>query len=92
MRRTYTKRAAPRGTRRRQRGRWIFDFVKQIARNPLVKSFARKGLKHAPELYHNLSKRIKNKTLKSILNSDAANLALNKAIKTADNCLRWARD
>ena len=27
MRRTYTQRAAPRGRRRRHRGRWIFDFV-----------------------------------------------------------------
>ena len=57
-------------------------------RNPLLKSIARKGLKYAPGLYHNLTKRVKNKTLKRILNSDAAHLALNKAIKTADNRLR----
>ena len=29
MRRTYTQTAAPRGRRRRQRGRRIFDFVKK---------------------------------------------------------------
>ena len=29
MRRTYAQRAAPRGRRRRQRGRGIFDFVKK---------------------------------------------------------------
>ena len=29
MRRTYRQRAAPRGRRRRQRGRGIFDFVKK---------------------------------------------------------------
>ena len=61
---------------------------KKVARNPLVKSIARKGLEYAPGLYHNLTKRVKSKTLKRILDSDAAHLALNKAIKTADNRLR----
>ena len=88
MRRTYTQRAAPRGRRRRQRGRGIFDFVKKVARNPLVKSIARKGLEYAPGVYQNLTKRVKNKTLKRILNSDAAHLALNKAIKIANNRLQ----
>ena len=92
MRRTYTQRPASRGRRRRQRGHGIFDFVKKVARNPLVKSITRKGLEYAPGLYHNLTKRVKNETLKRILNSDAAHLALNKAIKTANNHLRWARD
>ena len=88
MRRTYTQRAVPRGRRRRQRGRGIFDFVKKVARNPLVKSVARKGLEYAPGVYRNLTKRVKNKTLKRILNSDAAHSVLNKAISTANNCLR----
>ena len=88
MRRTYTQRAAPRGRRRRQRGRGIFDFVKKVARNPLVKSIARKGLEYAPGIYRNLTKRVKNKTLKRILNSDAAHSVLNKAISIANNCLR----
>ena len=89
MRRTYTQRAAPRGRRcrRRQQGQGIFDFVKKVARNPLVKSSDKKGLEYAPGVYHNLTKRVKNKTLKRILNSDAAHLALNKAIKTANNRL-----
>ena len=88
MRRTYTQRAAPRGRRRTQRGRGIFDFVKKVVRNPLVKSIARRGLEYVPGLYQNLTKRVKNKTLKRILNLDVAQLALNKAIKTADNRLR----
>ena len=90
MRRTYTQRAAPRGRRRRraQQGQGIFDFVKKVARNPLVRSIARKGLEYAPDAYQNLTKRVKNKTLKRILNSDIAHSALNKAIKTANNCLR----
>ena len=87
MRRTYTQRAALRVRRRRraQQGQGIFDFVKKVARNPLVKSIARKGLEYVPGAYHNLTKRVKNKR---ILNSDAPHLALNKAIKTANICLR----
>ena len=45
MRRTYTQRAAPRGRRRHRRaqqGQGIFDFVKKVARIPLVKSIAKK--------------------------------------------------
>ena len=87
MRRTYRKRAAPRGRRRRQRGREIFDFVKKVAKNPLVRSLAKKGIEYAPGIYQNLTKRVKNKTLNRILNSDAAHLVLNKAIKTANNHL-----
>ena len=88
IRRTYRQRAAPRGRRRRQRGRGIFDFVKKIARNPLVCSVAKKGIEYAPGIYQNLTKRVKNKTLNRILNSDAAHLAQNKAIKTANNHLQ----
>ena len=90
MRRTYTQRAASRGRRRRQaqQGQEIFDFVKKVTRNLLVRSFAKKGLEYAPSVYQNLTKRVKNKTLKRILNSDAAHLALNKTIKTANNRLR----
>ena len=88
MRRTYRKRAAPRGRRRRQRGREIFDFVKKVAKNPLVRSLAKKGIEYAPGIYQNLTKRVKNKTLNRILNSDAAHLVLNKAIKTANNHLQ----
>ena len=89
MRRTYTQRAAPRGRRRRRRqqGHGIFDFVKNVARNLLVKPMAKQGLEYAPGVYHNLTKRVEYKTLKRILNSDAAHLTLNKAIKTANNQL-----
>ena len=89
MRRTYTQRAAPRGRRHRraQQGQGIFDFVKKVARNSLVRSIARKGLEYAPGAYQNLTKRVKNMTLKRILNSEVAHSALNKAIKTANNHL-----
>ena len=88
MRRTYRDRAAVDRRRvRRQQGQGIFDFVRKVAKNPLVKTIAKKGLEYAPGIYHNLSKRVKNKTLKRILNSDAAHLALNRALKTANNRL-----
>ena len=89
MRRTYTQRAAPRGRRRRRRqqGHGIFDFVKKVARYLLVKPMTKQGLEYAPGVYHNLTKRVEYKTLKRILNSDAAHLTLNKAIKTANNQL-----
>ena len=48
MRRTYMQRAAPRGRLRRprlQQDQEIFDFVKKVARNPLVKTLAKKVLK-----------------------------------------------
>ena len=87
MRREYRQRAAPRGRRRRRRGQQgqgIFDFIKKVAKNPIVRSVAKKGLEYVPDIYHNLTKRVKNITLKRVLNSDAAHLALNKAIKIAD--------
>ena len=88
MRRTYRDRAAVGRRRvRRQQGQGIFDFVRKVSKNPLVKTIAKKGLEYAPGIYHNLSKRVKNKTLKRILNSDAAHLALNRALKTANNRL-----
>ena len=90
MRGTYAQRAAPRSRRRRQaqQGQGIFDFVKKAARNPLVRSIARKGLEYALGAYQNLIKRVKNKTLKRILKSDIAHSVLNKSIKTANKRLR----
>ena len=53
MRRNYIRRAAPRGRRHRraQQGQGIFDFVKKVARNPLVRSIARKSLEYTPGTY-----------------------------------------
>ena len=88
MRRTYRQRAAPRGRRRRQRGQGIFSFIKKAAKNPLVRSIAKKGLEYAPGIYHNLTKRVKNKTLSRILNSDATHLLLSRGIKAGNNILQ----
>ena len=64
-----------------------FWFCKKSSQNPLVKEKVIQGLEYAPGIYHNLSSKVKNKTLKRILNSDAAHLALNRAIKTVNNRL-----
>ena len=90
MRRTYTQSAALSGRRhgRAQQGQGIFDFIKTVAENPLVKSVAQQGLEYAPAAYSNLTKRVKNKTLKRILNSDMSHSMLNRAIRTAKNRLR----
>ena len=88
MRRVYRQRAASRGRRRRQGGQGIFDFIKKASKNPLVRSISRKGLEYAPGIYHNLTERVKNKTLSRVLNSDGAHLLLNRAIKTADKHLQ----
>ena len=74
--------------RRAQPGQGSFDFIKKVARNPLVKSVAQQGLKYAPVAYANLTKRVKNKTLKRIQNLDMAHSMLNRVIRTANNCLR----
>ena len=90
MRRTYIQSATPtvRRRRARQQGQGIFDFVKKVARNLLVKSIARQGFKYAPDAYANLTKRVKNKTLKRIPDSDMAHSMLNRAIRTANRRLR----
>ena len=47
MRRIYIQRAAPRGRRcrrRGQQGQGIFDFIKKVAKNPIVKSMLNKDL------------------------------------------------
>ena len=63
MRRAYTQRAAPHGKRRRRRraqqGQDTSDFVKKVAKNPLIMSIAKKGLEYAPGAYHKLTKRVK---------------------------------
>ena len=89
MHRTYRQRSAPRGRRRRQRqgGQGIFSFLKKAAKNPLVRTLAKKGLEYAPGIYHNLTKRVKNKTLSRVLNSEAAHLLLSRGIKAANKHL-----
>ena len=64
MRRSYKTRATPKGRRRvaPQKGQGIFSSQKELAKNPLVRSLATKGLEYAAGVYHNLTKRVKSKT------------------------------
>ena len=88
MRMTYRQRAAPRGRRsRRQRGRRIVEVTKKALKNPMVRAAAKKVLEYAPGLYQNISKRVTNKRIKKILNSDFALLGLNQAIKAGNRLL-----
>ena len=88
MLRTYKQRAAPRGQRRRraniQQGEGILDFTKKLIKSPAFKAIAKKGLEYAPNLYQKATKRVKNKTLKKILNSDLAQIGLSRAIEAGN--------
>ena len=90
MRGSYKTRAVPKGRRRGipQKGQGIISSLTRFAKNPLVRGIAKKGLEYTLGVYQNLTKRVKNKTLKRILNSDAAHFALKKAIKTANRHLK----
>ena len=74
--------------RRGKKGQGSFDFIKKVAKNPIVKSIAKQGLKYEPAAYANLTGRVKNKTLKRILNSDMAHSTLNRTIRAANRKLR----
>ena len=88
MCRTYRQRADPRNRRRRVvRGRGIVSTVKKVISNPTVRALAKKGLEYAPGIYHNITKRIKNKKVQRILNSDLAQLGLSQAIKAGHHLL-----
>ena len=56
-------------------------------KHPIMKKLARKGLNYAPKLYNNLTKRVKNKKLASILNSDIAKLGLKQAVASGNRLL-----
>ena len=75
--------AAVRG--RGMRGRGIVDVAKTIATNPHVQEFGKrlltKGIKSLPGLYKKATKRIKNKNLRSIAQSDIANMMVNEDLE-----------
>ena len=74
LRRNYRQRAAPRGRRRTvvQQGRGIFSTLKKIAKNPIVRKLAKKGLSYVPQVYNYDVNKIDNKTAKKISGSVAA--------------------
>ena len=90
MKKTYKQRAAPRNRRRRrppQQGQGIVSTAKKVLKNPAIRAIAKKGLEYAPGLYQNITKRIKNKKIQKILNSDLALLGLGQAIKAGNRLL-----
>ena len=87
MKRNYKKRAAPKSRRGRpvrkgQRGRGFLS--RKIAKNPLVRQMGKtaleKSINYAPELYNLGKSKIKNKTVRKILQSDAATNLLNNIV------------
>ena len=81
MRKEYRLLQEVKTMKKRTAGTGNFWLYKKSSKNPIVRSVAKKGLEYVPGIYHNLTKRVKNKTLKRILNSNAAHLALNKQLK-----------
>ena len=79
--RPYRQRAASRGRRSRVRqgGRGFksafkkaFNFAKKISKNKAVRNIGRAIINEAPGALEGLSKKVKNKKLKAILNSNIA--------------------
>ena len=89
--RKYKQRAAPKGKRRRQRGRGFesflgktFGLAKKVVKNPIVRDLAKMGTAEVPGLVDKLSGRVKNKKLKSLLNSDIVKTGVNLATAISD--------
>ena len=88
--RSYKQRAAPKGKRRKrprqQRGRGFKSFLKKAAnfgkkafKNKTVRGISRQILQNAPDAFELLSKKVNNKKLKKILNSDIAKTGVDLA-------------
>ena len=61
--------------------------TQKALKNPMVRAAAKKVLEYAPGIYQNISKRVTNKRIKKILNSDFVLLGLNQAIKAGNRLL-----
>ena len=90
MRRTYRQRAAPRGRRRRQRGQGILKFLKKgyrlgkrAIKSRLGRKISKALISELPDAIEKLSGRVKNKKIKSILNSDLAKTGTDYATNLA---------
>ena len=86
LQRPYRQRAAPKGRRRRraaigQRGRGFksafknvfkkgFNIAKKVAKNKSVRNIAKAIISEAPAALEGLTKKVKNKKLRSILDND----------------------
>ena len=88
--RRYKQRAAPKGKRRRrrvgQKGRGFKSFFKKAAnfgkkafKNKTVRGITRQILQNAPDAFDVLSRKVNNKKIKKILNSDIARTGVDLA-------------
>ena len=90
LERVYRQGAAPRGRRRRQprqaaaanqQGQGIGDIfrsAKKIAKSKIVHNLGKKALEYLPDVYENLSGKIKNKKLKKIFDWDSTKMLWTK--------------
>ena len=88
LERPYKQRASPKGQRLRvkQGGRGFksafkkaFNFAKKISKNKAVRNIGRAIISEAPGALEDLSKKVKNKKIKAILNSDIAKTGVDLA-------------
>ena len=80
----YRQQTVPRGRRwqqptqaaaANQQGQGIDDFLKvakQIAKSKIAHNIGKKALEYLPDVYENLSRKVKNKKLKKIFDSHSA--------------------
>ena len=89
----YRQRAAPRGQRRRVRqgGRGfkstfkkVINFAKKVGKNKTFRNISRAAISEPPAALESLSKKVKNKRLKSILNSNIAKTGVDLYFLMAD--------
>ena len=92
LQRSYRQRAALRGRRRtavvrQQRGRGFksvlkkaFNFAKKAAKNKSVRNIGRAIISEVPTALEGLTKKVKNKKLRSILDSDIAKTGVDLAV------------
>ena len=57
----------------------VFNFAKKVSKNKAVRNIGRAIISEAPGAIENLSKKVKNKKLKAILNSDIAKTGVDLA-------------
>ena len=81
--RVYRQRAAPKGRRRQprqaanQQGQeigYFFKMAKKIEKSKIACNIGKKVLEYSPDVYENLSGKVKNKKLKEILDLDSAEI------------------
>ena len=86
MRRTYRnnfakgarrKRTSGRRGRKKQTGKGFFSVLRKVVKNPIFKDIVKTGAKYILGLYQGGVKKIKNKKLKSALQSDIASGLVN---------------